>query len=148
MRRAGTTNTGTSSNDNAVICQEIPAITTSVRVSVTRLDTTPESVSENARWAPITSLPSRLTSAPVRVRVAGEQRPGRLGDRHQGDDARQQHHRAGVRAGDDRVDHLAGHHRGGHGQQRAEHADRHKYAQPAVMPSGEAPNPADQAASH
>ena len=33
------------------------------------LPTTPESVSEKARWAPITSLLSRLTSAPVRVRV-------------------------------------------------------------------------------
>ena len=38
-------------------------------MSVTKLDTTPDSVSENARCAPITSLPSRLTSAPVRVRV-------------------------------------------------------------------------------
>ena len=36
---------------------------------MTRFDTTPESVSENARCAPMTSLPSRLTSAPVRVLV-------------------------------------------------------------------------------
>ena len=47
----------------------MPSITASVNVSVTRLDTTPDSVSEKARWAPMTSLPSRLTSAPVRVRV-------------------------------------------------------------------------------
>ncbi len=44
-------------------------MTTSVKVSVTTLATTPESVSEKARCAPITSFPSRLTSAPVRVRV-------------------------------------------------------------------------------
>ena len=31
--------------------------------------TTPDSVHVNARWAPMTSLSSRLTSAPVRVRV-------------------------------------------------------------------------------
>ena len=47
----------------------MPIITASVNVSVTTLATTPDSVSENARWAPITSLPRRLTSAPVRVRV-------------------------------------------------------------------------------
>jgi len=33
------------------------------------LVTTPDSVQVNARWAPITSLSSRLTRAPVRVRV-------------------------------------------------------------------------------
>ena len=52
-----------------VSCQLIPAITTRVRMSWTRLDTTPERVSEKARWAPRTSLLSRLTSAPVRVRM-------------------------------------------------------------------------------
>ena len=45
------------------------SITASVSVRVTRLVTTPDSVSENARCAPITSLPSRLTRAPVRVLV-------------------------------------------------------------------------------
>ena len=44
-------------------------MTTSVSVSVTMLVTTPENVSEKARCAPVTSLPSLLTSAPVRVRV-------------------------------------------------------------------------------
>ena len=34
-----------------------------------RLETTPDSVQVKARWAPITSLLSRLTRAPVRVRV-------------------------------------------------------------------------------
>ena len=50
-------------------CQLIPAITANVSTSCTRFDTTPDSVSENARWAPITSLLRRLTSAPVRVRM-------------------------------------------------------------------------------
>ena len=69
IRRAGITNTGSSTSASSVTCQDSPSITTSVRVSVTRLPTTPDSVSLNARWAPITSLLSRLTSAPVRVRV-------------------------------------------------------------------------------
>ena len=69
IRRAGTRNSGVSSSDSRVICQEMPIITASVNVSVTTLETTPDSVSEKARCAPITSLPNRLTSAPVRVRV-------------------------------------------------------------------------------
>jgi hypothetical protein len=69
IRRAATTNTGISRSETAVTCQEIPIITAKVSASVTALDTTPDSVSEKARWAPITSLPSRLTRAPVRVRV-------------------------------------------------------------------------------
>ena len=44
-------------------------MTTRVSVRVTTLVMTPENVSEKARCAPITSLPSLLTSAPVRVRV-------------------------------------------------------------------------------
>ena len=69
MRRAGTTNNGISTSERRVICHEIDSITANVSVSVTTLETTPDSVSENARCAPITSLPSLLTSAPVRVRV-------------------------------------------------------------------------------
>jgi hypothetical protein len=69
IRRAGRTNSGINTNDSRVICQEIDNITASVRVNVTTFDTTPDSVSENARCAPITSLPRRLTNAPVRVRV-------------------------------------------------------------------------------
>ncbi len=52
-----------------MICQEMPIMTTSVRISMTTLLTTPDSVSLKARWAPMTSLFNRLTSAPVRVRV-------------------------------------------------------------------------------
>ena len=69
IRRAGTTNTGSSTSASSVICQEIVSITARVSSRVTRLQTTPERVLLKARWAPITSLLSRLTSAPVRVRV-------------------------------------------------------------------------------
>ncbi len=69
MRRAGIRNSGSTTSAASVICQEMLSITASVNVNVTRLATTPDRVSENARCAPITSLPSRLTSAPVRVRV-------------------------------------------------------------------------------
>ena len=68
-RRAGSTNTGSSTSASAVSRQEMPIITARVRVRVTRLPTTPDRVSLKARWAPMTSLFSRLTSAPVRVRV-------------------------------------------------------------------------------
>ena len=69
MRRAGTTNTGSSTSASRVICQEMLSITARVSASVTRLPRTPDSVSLNARCAPMTSLFRRLTSAPVRVRV-------------------------------------------------------------------------------
>jgi hypothetical protein len=69
MRRAGSRNSGVNTRDSAVSCHEMLSITVSVSASVTRLPTTPDSVSEKARWAPMTSLPSRLTSAPVRVLV-------------------------------------------------------------------------------
>lgn len=63
------TNTGRRISATSVICHEMLSITMSVNVSVTRLLTTPDKVSLNARCAPRTSLLSRLTSAPVRVRV-------------------------------------------------------------------------------
>ena len=69
IRRAGNTKMGSRISARRVISQEIRSITTSVNASATRLPTTPDSVSEKARWAPITSLFNRLTSAPVRVRV-------------------------------------------------------------------------------
>lgn len=69
MRRAGTTNTGSSTSARRVICQESVSMTARVSTRVTRLLTTPDSVLLNARWAPMTSLLRRETSAPVRVRV-------------------------------------------------------------------------------
>ncbi|STX07275.1 Uncharacterised protein [Kocuria rosea] len=69
MARAGTRKIGSSSTDSAVTCHEIETMTTTVRIRETMLLTTPESVLENARWAPMTSLLSRETRAPVRVRV-------------------------------------------------------------------------------
>lgn len=53
----------------SVICQDRAIMTARASTRVTKLLTTPESTSLKARWAPITSLLSRLTSAPVRVRV-------------------------------------------------------------------------------
>lgn len=69
MRRAGITNTGSSASASRVICQDRVSITTRVSSRVTRLLTTPDRVLLKARWAPMTSLLRRETSAPVRVRV-------------------------------------------------------------------------------
>jgi hypothetical protein len=69
IRRAGTTNTGNSTSAINVICHDTPIITASVSTSITRLDSTPDSVEENACCALTTSLFSRDTSAPVRVRM-------------------------------------------------------------------------------
>ena len=69
IRLAGITNSGSRTSARRVTCQLIEIITTRVSDRVTMFDTTPESVSENARCAPMTSLLSLLTSAPVRVRV-------------------------------------------------------------------------------
>lgn len=69
IRRAGSTNTGSRTSASAVICQEMLSITARVRRRVTTLLTTPDKVLLKARWAPMTSLLRRLTSAPVRVRV-------------------------------------------------------------------------------
>lgn len=52
-----------------MICQDRLSITTRVSSRVTRLLKTSDSVLLKARWAPMTSLLRRLTSAPVRVRV-------------------------------------------------------------------------------
>ena len=56
MRRAGITNTGSSTSASSVICHDRPSITASVSTSVMTLLTTPDSVQVKARWAPITSL--------------------------------------------------------------------------------------------
>ena len=69
MRRAGITNSGSSTSASSVIDHDSRSITASVSTSAMTLLTTPDNVHVNARWAPITSLLSRLTRAPVRVRV-------------------------------------------------------------------------------
>src|SRR6266550_3761583 len=58
-----------SSSDSVTICQDSENITPAVSSRPITLETTPDSVEVNACWAPITSLLSRLTSAPVWVRV-------------------------------------------------------------------------------
>ena len=52
-----------------MICHDTLTITASVSTSITRFDSTPDSVEENACCALTTSLFSRDTSAPVRVRM-------------------------------------------------------------------------------
>ena len=69
IRRAGTTNSGTMTTDSRVICQLRVSITAPVSTRPMALETTPDSVEVNACWAPMTSLLSRLTRAPVWVRV-------------------------------------------------------------------------------
>jgi hypothetical protein len=69
IRRAGSTNSGTSTMDRVVICQDRLNITPAVSTSPMTLETTPDSVEVKACCAPMTSLFSRLTSAPVCARV-------------------------------------------------------------------------------
>ena len=52
IQRAGSRNSGISSSDSRVTCQEILSMTTSVSVRVTMLVMMPENVSEKARCAP------------------------------------------------------------------------------------------------
>ncbi len=69
IRRAGITKIGSSTRASTVTCQANVIITATASVSWMTLDTTLASVDVIADWAPITSLLSLLTSAPVRVRV-------------------------------------------------------------------------------
>ncbi len=69
MRRAGTRKTGSMITARTVTSHEVLSMTMRVRISATRFVTTPDSVPLKACCAPITSLLSRLTRAPVRVRV-------------------------------------------------------------------------------
>src|SRR5699024_12802236 len=55
--------------DITVTCQEIVTMTPTVSARDTKFDTIPDRVFENARWAPMTSVLSRETRAPVRVRL-------------------------------------------------------------------------------
>ena len=67
--RAGIRNTGSSTSEIRVTCQEVETITARVSTRETTFITTPDSVREIALWAPITSLFNRETRAPVRVRM-------------------------------------------------------------------------------
>ncbi len=69
MRRAGRMNTGSSTSESRVTCHDSVNITPAVSASWMTLLTTPDSVEVNACCAPSTSLLSRLTRAPVWVRV-------------------------------------------------------------------------------
>ena len=69
MRRAGRMKIGRRISARSVTCHASATMTTTARTSWIELVTRPESVEVNARCAPMTSLFSRLTSEPVRVRV-------------------------------------------------------------------------------
>ena len=71
-RRAGTMNSGSTTSDSSVSCHSRKAMAMSVVTSVMTFDATPPIVVVSARWAPMTSLLSRLVSAPVWVRVKNE----------------------------------------------------------------------------
>jgi hypothetical protein len=69
IRRAGSTKTGSRISASTVTCQARVIITATASASWMELLSTEASVVVTADWAPTTSLLSRLTSAPVRVRV-------------------------------------------------------------------------------
>ena len=68
-QREVTSSSGNSSRQRSVTCQLSTSIVAPTKTTPIALDTVLDSVEVNARWAPITSLLSRLTSAPVWVRV-------------------------------------------------------------------------------
>src|SRR3546814_2329567 len=72
------TKVGSSTTASSVICQDRLAITPTVRTRAIVFVTTPARADVKARWAPITSLFSRLTSAPVWVRVRSEEHTSEL----------------------------------------------------------------------
>jgi len=66
---AGRMNSGTSTSAASVICHDSANIVTSTITRLMRLPRTPDNVDVKACWAPITSLLSRDTNAPVWVLV-------------------------------------------------------------------------------
>ena len=68
-QREATSRTGNSSSGRRVTCQLRASIVIPTTITEMMLETVPDRVEVNALWAPITSLLSRLTSAPVWVRV-------------------------------------------------------------------------------
>ena len=69
IRFAGRMKIGSRTSARNVICHASVIITATVSTSWMTLVTRPDSVEVKARCAPMTSLFSRLTSEPVRVRV-------------------------------------------------------------------------------
>ncbi len=66
---AGMRNSGTSASASRVTCQDSASMVMITAVALTRLDTTDCRTEVIARWAPTTSVFSRLISEPVWVRV-------------------------------------------------------------------------------
>ena len=71
-RFAGMTKIGRMAIDTSVSRHSSNSMATSVPVNMITLETTVPRVPVNARWAPMTSLLSRLISAPVWVRVKND----------------------------------------------------------------------------
>ena len=69
IHRAGRRNSGTSTSDTTVTCQDSANMAMSTIVTEIRLPSTPPRVEVNACCAPMTSLLSREMSAPVCARV-------------------------------------------------------------------------------
>ena len=67
--RDATSRIGKSRRGNRVTCQLSASMVIPTTITEMMFETVPDSVDVNALWAPITSLLSRLTSAPVWVRV-------------------------------------------------------------------------------
>ncbi len=68
-QRDASSRIGNSSRGRSVTCQLRASMVMPTTTTEMMLETVPESVDVNALWAPITSLLSRLTRAPVWVRV-------------------------------------------------------------------------------
>ena len=69
MKRAGRRKNGTSASEATVSCHDSDAIAAMMSTRETALLTTLLRTDVKACWAPITSLPSRVTRAPVWARV-------------------------------------------------------------------------------
>ena len=171
IRRAGITKIGSSTSVSRVIDHDRRSITASVRTRAMTLLTTPDSVHVNARWAPITSLLRRLTSAPVRVRMKNAtgirctwantaRRRSRItpspifADCHRSASPKpasatattaisdgQGDDRAGPTRRRDLVDDAAGEHRRGDGEQRPDDAEHDEPDQRPAVRPGEGEDP-------
>jgi hypothetical protein len=69
MKRAGSRKNGTRTRAARVSCQDNVAIAARMSTRVMALLTTLDSTDVKACWAPMTSLPRRVTRAPVWARV-------------------------------------------------------------------------------
>ena len=176
MRRAGITNSGSRPSASRVIGHDRLNMTASVSTSVITFVTTPASADVNAPWAPMTSLFSRLTRAPVWVRVKKaigidwtcsntRRRRSRIRRSPRRDDSRRSSRPtpaartattasstampttvAAVPLLDDGVDRPPREHRGEHAEQRGDGGQREERGDRAAVRPGELERPAARSA--